>query len=217
MSGGEDDIQAILFDVGGVLVTSRPDPSRIARLLGLDPSAADAVELVDHAIWFHRDSYDIGLDDREFWNRVAGDCGLGEIDDVTLHSLVVEDTSRFETPDPGAVAVAHQLHATKRLGILSNAPVAVANAVESQRWARELFESFTFSGPLGTAKPSQAIYRAGTEAIGVPAQRILFIDDRAPNLRAAELAGMTTLQWTGAEEVGTELIDRGILISATAA
>lgn len=210
-------VTAALFDVGGVLVTNRPDPTRVALLLGMTPTP-ESVSLVDHSIWFHRDAYDAGCSDREFWDRVAGDCGLGEIDDDTLLDLVQEDVSRSETPDPGALVFARELHDMGlRLGILSNAPVAIASAIRTRPWVLGLFESFTFSGPLGETKPERAIYRQAVEDIGVPADKILFIDDRAPNLRAAQLLGMSTLQWTTVAAAENQLEDvlgrRGVLAS----
>jgi len=199
---------AVLFDVGGVLVTNRPDPTRVAHLLGLDTSA-ESVSLVDHSTWFHRDAYDAGCSDREFWDRVAGDCGLGEISDGTLQALVDEDVSRSEQPDAGALGIARELHRDGlRLGILSNAPVAIARAIEHRPWAVGLFESFTFSGPLKETKPERAIYRQAVEDIGVPAGEILFIDDRSPNLRAAQLMGMSTLQWTTVAAARAQLAEQ---------
>lgn len=198
---------AVLFDVGGVLVTNRPDPTRVARILGLDGSA-ESVSLVDHSTWFHRDAYDAGCSDREFWDSVAGDCGLGETSEETLAALVAEDVSRSEDPDPAALQVARELHARGlRLGILSNAPVAIARAIENRPWAVGLFESFTFSGPLGETKPERAIYRRAVHDIGAPVEEILFIDDRTPNLRAASLMGMATLQWTTAPAARAALED----------
>ena len=46
---------------------------------------------------------------------------------------------------------------------------------------------------------------------------MLFIDDREPNLRAAELIGMTTLTWQGAMQARAELVDLGILDTAEVA
>lgn len=204
-------IAVVLFDVGGVLVTSRPNPSTVARLLGLDPGDAEAVDMVDKAMWFHREAYDAGCSDHEFWDSVAGDCGLPELDDQTVAALVAEDTSRSEHPDPESLALARQLHEHGiRLGILSNAPVAVARAVQSWPWS-SIFETFTFSGPLRQCKPERAIYRAALDEVGVPANSVLFVDDREPNLRAAELLGMATLTWRGADQARREFVDLGLL------
>jgi putative hydrolase of the HAD superfamily len=212
-------IRAVLFDVGGVLVTNRPDPANIARILGLDVSEDDTVSLVDHAMWFNRPAYDEGtLSDREFWDTVAGDCGLPEVRDAALAALVEEDVSRTREPEPAALDVAHQLRAAGlRLGILSNAPVCIARAIESSPWAAHLFDAFTFSGPLHLVKPAQRIYRHAAESVGASPEEILFIDDRRPNLRGAELAGMSALRWESPDQARAELVERGILSSAVVA
>lgn len=217
MRDGGEGMRVVLFDVGGVLVTSRPDPARVAAILGMDTDAADSVELVDHAIWFNREAYDAGESDRTFWDTVAGDCGLGEVSDAVLARLVDEDVSRSDVPDPSAIDLARELHgAGLRLGILSNAPVAIADRIEHQPWVDGLFDIFVFSGPAHLTKPGQAIYRLAIERCAVPADQILFIDDRTPNLRAGQLAGMCALQWTDAGRVRSELEDRGILARAVA-
>ena len=207
----------VLFDVGGVLVTSRPNAATVATVLGLPGDDADTVDMVDKALWFHREAYDAGASDRAFWDSVAGDCGLPELDEATVAHLVHEDVSRSRHPDADALGLAVQLHDHGlRLGILSNAPVAIARAIEGWPWAG-IFESFTFSGPLGQCKPERAIYRSALDDLDVPAESVLFIDDREPNLRAAELIGMTTLTWQGAMQARAELVDLGILDTAEVA
>ena len=44
--------ELIFFDVGGVLVSQRPDPREFAKIIGLDDSA-ECVSLVDKAIAIH--------------------------------------------------------------------------------------------------------------------------------------------------------------------
>ena len=43
---------------------------------------------------------------------------------------------------------------------------------------------------MGLRKPEPAIYRRALDILGKPAERILFIDDRAENVAAAESVGM---------------------------
>jgi len=50
--------------------------------------------LVDQAIWTLRGDYDAGLPDREFWDRIAGDCGKPEPSKELLSALVALDASR---------------------------------------------------------------------------------------------------------------------------
>ncbi len=210
--------QAVLFDISGVLVTARLDPSRIAELLGLDPAEEDSVALVDHAVWFNRPAYDSGsVDDRRFWDTVAGDCGLPEVGDDRLADLVAEDVARMSAPDAPAIQLAAELRDEGyRLGILANAPVCIAEAIRTSLWAQGMFDAMTFSGPLRIVKPSQGIYRQAGHDLGVDPARILVLDDRRPNLRGAELAGMSGLLWETPQQVREDLIERGVLRTAQA-
>ncbi len=64
---------------------------------------------------------------------------------------------------------------------------------------------------LGLRKPGQAIYRRALDILGTPAERVLFIDDRAENAAAAEGAGMKAIRFTGAETLRSELANLGVL------
>ena len=65
-------VRAVLCDLGGVLITQRPDPREVLSVLGLSVEEHH-IDLVDRAIWAHRDAYDDGCSDREFWDCIAGD------------------------------------------------------------------------------------------------------------------------------------------------
>ncbi|WP_165216915.1 HAD family phosphatase [Schaalia sp. ZJ1691] len=201
--------QALLFDVGGVIVKAHPDPQFVANLIG--DGAPSLVSLVDQAMWAHRDSYDAGCSDREFWDQVAGDCGKPEVTDHVLSQLVAHDVARMHHPDDITVALINELHAEGvRLGILSNAPKSIAEEIRKTAWAKP-FDELIFSHEHHVNKPSRGIYREAVKQMGVPADQLIFIDDRKRNVRAAELLGMGGIIWESAAQVREELVSRGIL------
>ena len=55
---------------------------------------------------------------------------------------------------------------------------------------RRIFQVALSSCYLGLRKPDLAIYQRALDILGRPAERILFIDDRAENVAGAEAAGM---------------------------
>lgn len=57
----------------------------------------------------------------------------------------------------------------------------------------ELFDAMLISGELGVRKPSRAIYRQAADAIGVPAEQCVFVDDLPHNLVPARELGMATV------------------------
>ena len=125
----------LLFDVGGVLVDSHPDPLAVAALLGEETAAF--ARLVDQAIWAHRREYDAGCSDRQFWDRVAGDCGLPEPSSATLKELVGLDTARMLDANPDVIELARDLRrGGARPGIVSNAPYPVSRSDKASGWGR---------------------------------------------------------------------------------
>jgi epoxide hydrolase-like predicted phosphatase len=69
----------------------------------------------------------------------------------------------------------------------------------------ELFDGIVLSGDVGIRKPAPRIYELGAEAIGLPPDRCVFVDDLPFNLAPAEELGMATVHHTSAERTITEL------------
>ena len=212
MNGDTDQIRFIYFDLGRVLITTRLDARQAAVILGIPDPSDNEVQLVDHSIWSHRDAYDQGISDFEFWNTVAGDCGLPEPDMHTVEELVSYDTARCETVDAESIALVRDLKGRGfSLGILSNTPVAMATRTKQQPWAQEFFEFSVFSGEEGVAKPDQRIYQVALDRAHVLAAHTLFIDDREVNVHGAEIVGMNGLVWDSAHQAHQILADWQIL------
>ena len=98
--------RTVLFDVGGVLVDAHPDPHAIAELFG--DGSRGLTTLVDQAMWTHRGEYDAGMSDREFWDRIAGDCGQPEPSSSLLKELVALDASRMATANAETLDLVRQ-------------------------------------------------------------------------------------------------------------
>lgn len=201
--------RTVLFDVGGVLVDAHPDPHAIAELFGDD--SRGLTSLVDQAMWAHRGEYDAGLSDREFWDRIAGDCGQPEPSPALLKQLVALDASRMERANEATLGLVRQLRRQAvRVGILSNAPYPIAKAIRRSEWG-SLFDFIAFSCDHGICKPSRGIYRDVLVRLDVPHEDVAFIDDRRENVRAAELLGVRGIVWKGAEDAEKRLKELGFL------
>jgi putative hydrolase of the HAD superfamily len=70
---------------------------------------------------------------------------------------------------------------------------------------RNYFEVALSSCYVGLRKPKDAIYRRALDILGVPPERILFIDDRLENTAGAAAAGMKTIRFEGADALRREL------------
>ena len=201
--------RTVLFDVGGVLVESHPDPAVIARMFG--DESRGLTTLVDQAMWTHRREYDAGLPDRDICDRIAGDCGQPEPSHELLKALVELDSSRMAEANERSLALVRLLrHQGVRVGILSNAPYPIAKAIRRSEWG-SLFDFFAFSCDYGICKPSRGIYRDVLHRLNTPVEDVAFIDDRRENVRAAELLGVQGIVWEGADQAEARLKELGFL------
>ena len=67
------------------------------------------------------------------------------------------------------------------------------------------FHSYHLSYRLGVRKPDEGFYRKVLQQCSVPADQILFVDDRSENVEAARRMGMRGILFTGAEELASRM------------
>ena len=200
--------RTVLFDVGGVLVDSHPDPAVIARMFG--DESRGLTTLVDQAMWTHRGDYDAGLSDRDFWDRIAGDCGQDEPPADLLKALVELDSSRMADANESTLSLVRLLrHQGVRVGILSNAPYPIAKAIRRSEWGASSILRL-----LLRLRHLQALPRHLPRRTPPPRnsrRRRRLHRRRRENVRAAELMGVKGILWTGPEQAEARLKELGFL------
>lgn len=185
-------LPALIVDYGEVVSLPQPVADRAAMeaAAGVDPAGFWA------AYWAERSGYDRGRSGGEYWRRVADRCGA-RWSAAQVQQLWSADVASWLRPDPEVVDLLGALAARGvRLGLLSNAPHGIAGALR----ASPLLAPFTaavFSCDIGACKPEPAAYTRALEAVGAGPGGALFVDDRAENVQAAEVAGLTALHYTG--------------------
>ena len=197
----------ILFDVGGVLLTNGWDHAERAAAMahfGLDRAAFEARHAAPNDAW-ERDVIPVKayLDSTVFYESR----GFSH-DDFVAFML----TQSKLLPD-GALGVLGELAASHHylLGALNN-EARETNEYRFHKFGlRKLFQVALSSCYLGLRKPDLAIYKRALDILGRPAERVLFIDDRAENVAGAVGAGMYGLQFHGAESLRQELVALGVL------
>ena len=112
----------------------------------------------------------------ELWSR-----DLGRVDDDVLRLLV-----RVQRVIPVALVTNATTRLERDLELLGVTNV-IPRVVSSAR--------------VGRAKPDPAIYRAGLQLVGVPANRCLFVDDAPENVLAAQALGMAGLVYGALAEL----------------
>ena len=191
----------ILFDIGGVLLTNGWDHRERATVIDQ----------------FH-------LDKAEFEKRHPGPNDPWERDVISarqyLDETVFYEPRSFSHDDflaaicaqsveleNGALGILRELAASGRymLGCLNN-EAREPNEYRMRTFGlREHFDVALSSCFVGLRKPRPEMYRRALDIIGLPAHRILFIDDRAENAASAAAAGMKTIWFKGADALRRDL------------
>jgi glucose-1-phosphatase len=194
MSGSSELADVILFDLGGVLMDFA-GLQRLAELCGC-VNGPDLRYRWASSRWLQ--AFERGQCDADsFGTGVVEDWGL----DLTPGEFLVEFGSWPAGPFDGSVELVAGLAGRVRMGCLSN-----TNPLHWQqhlkRWGVVRYFDWTFvSHELGMMKPDPAIYQHVIATIGVPPDRLLFLDDSKDNVSAARDLGIRSEHVTGIEEV----------------
>jgi putative hydrolase of the HAD superfamily len=197
---------AILFDVGGVLLTNGWDQCERAGVLtgfGLDRAEFEMRHPRPYDQW-ERDAINARdyLDATVFYEP-RGFTHEDFLQAILAVSHLLED---------GALGILEELAASHKylLGTLNN-EAREPNEYRFLRFELRKYVDVTLSSCyLGLRKPEPAIFRRALDILGRPPERILFIDDRQENVAAAADAGIGAIRFEGAARLRQDLAALGV-------
>ncbi len=202
---------AILVDFGGVLTTSvheafaafgatLGDPDLPMRLLREDPESAQLIVEAECG----------RLEDEDFETAFAAR--------LAAHGAEVEPAGLIRNLQAGLVPDEETLALVAALRAGGHPVALVTNS-----FGRDCYEGFDLeaiadvvvvSGQLGVRKPSRRIYTAAAEALDVPAERCIMVDDLEHNLAGAARVGMEGVLHRSAAGTSAELRERFGIVAA---
>jgi FMN phosphatase YigB (HAD superfamily) len=179
-------VEALLFDLGGVLVAY--DWERAFAYWG-ERSGTTAERLRERfAVDAAFERYERGeATDDEYFAALRATLGA----DLSLADLRQGWNGIFIGAIEPTVALVARLDPRMPLYVFSN-----TNAAHHSAWARDYasalapFRRVFTSFEIGRRKPERAAYECVAREIGVPAGHILFLDDVIENVDGAQAAGM---------------------------
>lgn len=180
-ASGDVPIKAIAFDWGGVFTVGTFDARAVRALAALTgrPEAAVAeayYPLMEH---FEVGAFDLG----GFQTRLER--ALGSSSDEAAFRAAFLDAPLERTAMYDVVARIPDRYGVAMLS--NNVPELCDRVRGDPRMAR--VEHFVFSNEIGARKPDAAAFAALTEALALPPQATVFIDDNADNVAACEALG----------------------------
>ena len=193
-------IKALVFDCGGVLLRDRDASAydRWEHKLNLERGELK-LRLWESANWARAE---IGeLSESEFWAQAGRELGL----DSAEASRLARDLWHSWAVDPVVLSLIDKARSRFRVAMLSNATDALEAILETRYGIGDRFESIVNSARVGIAKPAEGIYRHLLAALGVQANEVVFIDDRAENIAAAAQLGIHVIWYVNADELERQL------------
>jgi HAD superfamily hydrolase (TIGR01509 family) len=180
-------IDAVVFDLDGVLVDSEPVWEDVRRALVAEYGghwAPDAQQRL------------MGMSTGEWAGYLSRDLGVGlPADDVA--ALVIERMINRYATDlpllPGAVDAVRRMAEHGPLGLASSSPPVLIDTVLTAADIRSLFAATLSSEAVDRGKPAPDVYLAVADRLGVPARRCAAVEDSSNGLRSAAAAGMRVI------------------------
>lgn len=192
-------IQAVLFDIGGVLfhLEDLTVHRQWERRLGL--SEGQLFQLIFGNPVAQRATVGKATEE-EIWNHVGNQLGLAPEELAALRA----DIWRGSVWDTELLAFIGSLRPPYRTGTISNswpgAPEGVREYVNTS-----LFDVSVFSAEEGVQKPHPEIYRRALMRLGVAPQEAVFVDDMPPNVEGARRIGMQGIHFTDSMRAREEI------------
>jgi HAD superfamily hydrolase (TIGR01509 family) len=180
-------IEAVVFDLDGVLVDSEPVWEQVRRQVVAEHGghwAADAQQRL------------MGMSTAEWARYLSQDLGVG-LPPETIATLVIDQMrARYETRVPvmpGAAGAVRRLAARWPLGLASSSPPVLIDAALDGMGLRDCFAVTMSTQQVARGKPAPDIYLAVTTRLGHPPERCAAVEDSANGIRSAATAGLAVI------------------------
>lgn len=205
MTSQERPFDAIVFDLGGVLI----ELTGVSRMLGWLGEHVSADEL--WARWLTSESvrgFECGrLDADQFAEAFLAEFQIP----VSGEQFLSEFTVWPNAPYPGAAELLKGLGENYLVACLSNTNSLHWSRIDTEMDLLPHFKSHFASHLVGYLKPDREIFEHMIAQLGYPPERILFLDDNQLNVEGARAAGITAHRVAGIDGAITILKDLGVL------
>jgi len=201
------DIQAIIFDVGGVLLRTADYTSRrnLEKRLGLAEWESEQIvfnsemgkkaqrgEVTTAELWLHVANQlslspeEVEQFQQEFWG--------GDVLDEAMVNMIRQLKSRYQT------------------AIISNATDRLRQTLHTKYPIADAFDLIVISAEEKVMKPDPEIYLRTLNKLGRKAAESVFIDDFAENIAAARRLGMNAIHFNPSVNLSAEFQKLGLEI-----
>jgi HAD superfamily hydrolase (TIGR01509 family) len=180
-------IEAVVFDMDGVLIDSEPVWERVRRGFVAGRGGRWPGDAQDRMM---------GMSTGEWSRYISEDFGVGLAPERVAELVVaaMKQEYRAHLPLlPGAVGAVRELSGRWRLAVASSAPKSLIEAVLDASGLRSAFAASVSSEEVTRGKPFPDVYLEATARLGVPPRLCAAVEDSSNGLRSAAAAGLTVI------------------------
>lgn len=201
-----NNIQAIVFDIGNVLVTFRPQ--EFLHELYRDSAKEDACYslIFRSPEWEALDHGTLSAEEAKSILKDRAPALSAELD------RFFENWLDMFRPIEATIQLLQPLKERGyKLYILSNIIRETHQGLRSRYTFLDEFDGVVASCEVGSAKPEPEIYHYLLQTYRLDAKECLFIDDMPANIAGAQAAGIPTIQFESPAQLTASFKERGIL------
>lgn len=199
-------VEAVVFDVGGVLIDW--NPRHLYRKL-FDDAAEMERFLTEVCTQAWNEQADAGRPTAEITEEL---CRVHPEKRPLIESYYARFAEMIGNAFDESVAIVERLHGSGMpLFVLSNFSAETFPIARQRFPFFGYFSGLVISGSEGMKKPERRIYELLIDRFDLTPSRTLFIDDRADNTQAAREAGWRALQFTSPQQLAYDLQALGLL------
>jgi HAD superfamily hydrolase (TIGR01509 family) len=181
-------IEAVVFDMDGVLIDSEPVWERVRRRFVADRGGRWAADAQDRMM---------GMSTGEWSAYLAADFGIAgltarQVAAEVIAAMAVEYSGHLPLL-PGAVDAVRILAGRWPLGVASSSPRSLIQTVLAAADLESAFAAVVSSEEVPRGKPDPDVYLAAAGRLSVAPEACAAIEDSSNGLRAAAAAGFTVI------------------------
>jgi len=180
-------IEAVVFDLDGVIVDSEPVWEQVRRRVVADHGGRWLPEAQQRLM---------GMSTAEWSTYLSEDLGVGMRPEAVAELVIEQMQARYREQVPllpGAADAIARLAAHWPVGLASSSPPTLIDAVLDGAGLRGYFEAAWSTEQVQRGKPAPDIYLAVTQELGRSPAQCAAIEDSTNGLRSAAAAGLTVI------------------------
>jgi HAD superfamily hydrolase (TIGR01509 family) len=180
-------VQAVIFDLDGVIVDSEPVWERIRRQVVAENGGMWLADTQKRLM---------GMSTPEWSRYLSEDLGVGLRPEAVAAVVIDRMSASYgeEVPlMPGATAAVRRMAERWPLGLASSSPPELIDAALDGAGLAGLFATTLSTEQVGRGKPAPDVYRAAADRLGFPPERCAAVEDSANGLRAAAAARLQVI------------------------